>query len=224
MLNLTRGLVAEVISKGIEKLHICCKKRIYKDKIIAQIMAEYYFDIETYSRGKKINPDKDKIITIQFQKINIETGNPIDDLVILKEWESSEKQIVTEIFHKFFREELNEWAFVPVGYSLNFEWEFLISKFKKYLGKRLSRRYLHYRKPYLNVKPIIILLNKGRFRGATLNKCTGKSHSGTQVRQWYENKEFDKIDTYVRNEAEAFLEFLQRIMSNVEQLKEILCV
>lgn len=187
-------------------------------------MTEYYFDIETYSLGKDPTPDTDKIITIQFQKIDLTTGRPRDDLVILKEWESSEKQIVTETFQRFFRKELSEWAFIPVGYNLNFEWEFLISKFEKYVGKKLSKRYLHYKKPYINVKPLIILLNKGRFRGATLESCTGKSHSGRQIKQWYDTKEFDTIDTYIRDEAAAFLEFLQRIMSNIEHLREILCV
>ena len=37
-------------------------------------MAEYYFDIETYSPNEKPNPDTDKIITIQFQRIDLRTG------------------------------------------------------------------------------------------------------------------------------------------------------
>ncbi len=47
-------------------------------------MAKYYFDIETYPTP---NPDTAKIITIQFQRINGETGKPEGELVILKEWE-----------------------------------------------------------------------------------------------------------------------------------------
>ncbi len=46
-------------------------------------MAEYYFDIETYSPRDKPNPETDKIITIQFQRIDLRTGKPKEDLVIL---------------------------------------------------------------------------------------------------------------------------------------------
>ncbi|MBI4344832.1 MAG: hypothetical protein HY555_04520, partial [Euryarchaeota archaeon] len=45
-------------------------------------MAEYYFDIETYSQKEKADPNVDKIITIQFQKIDLSTGKPMDDLKI----------------------------------------------------------------------------------------------------------------------------------------------
>jgi len=70
-------------------------------------MAEYYFDIETYSPGEKPNPETDKIITIQFQRIDLKTGKPREKLEILKEWESSEKQIVTEFFNRFFADGLS---------------------------------------------------------------------------------------------------------------------
>ena len=49
-------------------------------------MAEYYFDIETYSPGEKPNPETDKIISIQFQRIDLRTGKPLENPTILKEW------------------------------------------------------------------------------------------------------------------------------------------
>ena len=55
-------------------------------------MTEYYFDTETTG----FDPSEDKIITIQFQELDRFTGKPIGDLKILKEWESSEKEILTE--------------------------------------------------------------------------------------------------------------------------------
>jgi len=70
-------------------------------------MAEYYFDIETYSPGERPNPEKDKIIVIQYQKIDLRSGEPRGDLIILKEWESSEKEIVTQFFNQFFRDRLS---------------------------------------------------------------------------------------------------------------------
>ena len=183
-------------------------------------MAEYYFDIETYSPQDKPNPETDKIITIQFQRIDLRTGKPREDLVILKEWESSEKQIVTEFFNRFFAEGSNIWNFVPVGYNLNFEWEFLISKFEKYLGKKLTSRDLHFKRPHLDLMTIIVFLNEGEFKGAKISNYTGKAHNGINVKKWYENGEYDKIEEYVREEAEGFLDFLQKLLKNVKKLLE----
>lgn len=183
-------------------------------------MAEYYFDIETYSPQDRPNPETDKIITIQFQRIDLKTGKPRENLVILKEWESSEKQIVTEFFNRFFAEGLNIWNFVPVGYNLNFEWEFLISKFEKHLGKKLASKDLHYRIPHLDLKPIVVLLNDGNFVGAKLDNFTDKTHDGKAIKNYYGNKQYGEIEKYIKNETESFLKFLQKINSNIRKLVE----
>ena len=172
-------------------------------------MAEYYFDIETYSPGEKPNPDNDKIITIQFQRIDLRTGKSIGELRILREWDSSEKYIVTEFYNTFFRDGLHIFDFVAVGFGLNFEWEFLISKFEKYFGKKISSRELHYSRPHVDIKPIIVLLNNGSFKEAKLDKFTKKQSDGKVIKQMYENREWENIDNYIKKEAEAFLEFLQ---------------
>ncbi len=156
-------------------------------------MAEYYFDIETYSPNERPNPNNDKIITIQFQRIDLRTGKPIGELKILREWDSSEKDIVTEFYNTFFRDGLNIFDFVAVGFGLNFEWEFLISKFDKYLGKKISSRDLHYYRPHVDIKPIIVLLNNGSFKGAKLDNFTKKQSDGKVIQQMYENKEWGKI-------------------------------
>lgn len=181
-------------------------------------MAEYYFDIETYSPGKEPDPEKDKIITIQFQKIDLRTGKPKGKLIILKEWESSEREIVTNFFNRFFREGLKEWHFVPVGFNLNFEWEFLMSKFNKYLGKKFTSRDFYYKRPYVDLKHIVVLLNKGNFKGAKLSRFTSKRYDGGIIREWYESGRYWLIEKYVKEEAEAFLDFLQRIMRNIHKI------
>lgn len=183
-------------------------------------MTEYYFDIETYSPGEKPNPETDKIITIQFQRIDLRTGEPKEELIILKEWESSEKEIVTQLFNRFFRDGLIIWDFVPVGFNLNFEWEFLISKFEKYLGKRLTSKDLHYKIPHLDLKPIIVLLNDGNFVGAKLDRFSNKPHDGKKVKEWYEKKQYDKIEQYIRDETKAFLGFYKKIKRNIHKLIE----
>ncbi len=181
-------------------------------------MVEYYFDIETYSPGEKPNPDTDKIISIQFQRMDLRTGKSMGELKILKEWESSEKEIVTQFFQQFFFDGASHWNFVPIGFNLNFEWEFLIAKFEKYLGKKLASRDLHYRIPSFDLQPIIVLLNEGNFVGAKLNNFTNKRQDGKAIKEFYENKKFNEIEEYIKNEAESFLEFLQKIKSNIHKL------
>lgn len=183
-------------------------------------MSEYYFDIETYSPEEKPNPERDKIVAIQFQRIDLRTGKPNGELTILKEWESSEENIVKELFHQFFSDGTSVWNFIPVGFNLNFEWEFLIAKFEKYIGKKLTSRNLHYERPHLDLRPIVVLLNGGSFKGAKLDKFTSKPCDGKSIKDWYEKKEFDKIEEYIKNEADAVLEFLQRIEIHVKKSAE----
>ena len=59
-------------------------------------MASYYLDIETTG----LNPKVDKIITIQFQQLDMNTGSPVGELIILKEWESSEKEMLKQFIIK----------------------------------------------------------------------------------------------------------------------------
>ncbi len=181
-------------------------------------MGEYYFDIETYSPGERPNPDTDKIISIQYQRIDLKTGKPRSDLNILKEWESSEEQIVTEFYNMFFRDGLSVWNFIPVGYSLVFEYEFLISKFEKYLNKKLTSRELHYSRPSLDLKPLVVLMNNSEFKGARLDKFTDKQYDGKKIRTMYENQEYEGIERYIQDEALSFLKLLQKIISNIKNL------
>lgn len=125
-----------------------------------------------------------------------------------------------DFFNKFFADGMSVWNFIPVGYNLNFEWEFLICKFERYLGKKLTSKDLHYRIPHLDLKPIVVLLNDGNFVGTKLDNFTDKSQDGKAIKGYYENKQFDKIEDYIKNEADSFLKFLQKIKSNIHKLVE----
>ena len=88
------------------------------------------------------------------------------------------------------------------------------------MGKKISSRDLHYYRPHVDIKPIIVLLNNGSFKGAKLDNFTKKQSDGKVIKQMYENKEWENIDVYIKEETEAFLEFLQKVKSNINKLVE----
>jgi len=127
----------------------------------------YYFDIETVAERPYfsdpragLNPATAKIITIQYQPLDYRTGRPIGDLVILKEWCSSEKEIIRQFIKVYFRDP--PWGFIPVGNNLLFENSFLKYKLRQHFGLinlKLGQR------PIIDLKPVLILMNGGKFRG-----------------------------------------------------------
>jgi hypothetical protein len=123
-------------------------------------LPHYYFDIETTG----LDSDKDEIISIQFQKILLESGRPEAPLTILTSWEkgSSELKILEKVYPLIASP--NPWKFVPVGNNLNFEFKFLLSKIARNLGIQIEPLYFHSR-PHIDLKHIMILLNGGRFKG-----------------------------------------------------------
>lgn len=180
-------------------------------------MPHNYFDIETTG----LNPEADQIITIQYQKIALDNGTPEEELKVLKSWSPgwNEKKIISEILP--FLMSQNPFHFVPVGNNLNFEFRFLAEKINKYFDMDLDVGYFHSR-PYIDLKPLMVLLNGGRFKGYHL--ILNKPNNGSNVPTWYENKEYDKILDYIGAEAAAFTSFyenVQNLMFN-DNLKKII--
>ena len=170
-------------------------------------MPHRYLDIETTG----LDPERDEIITIQSQKISIDSGQPEEELTILKSWEqdSNEKKIVEKITPLLMSS--NPFSFVPVGNNLDFEFRFLAEKIKKYQGIDIDPGYFHSR-PHIDLKPVMILLNGGRFKG--YHHILNKSTSGALIPKWYKEKKFEEIVQYIVDEASAFTNFY----SNVYQL------
>ncbi len=163
-------------------------------------MPHYYLDIETTG----LDADKDQIITIQYQKISVLTGKPVGQLVILKSWEYGEENIVKEIASLLLGD---MWEFVPVGNNLTFEFKFLASKIRKYLGKEIDVEYFVTR-PHIDLKPVLILANGGRFKGCHL--VLGKKGTGANIPIWYNEGRFDLIEDYIQDETSCFLGFVTK--------------
>lgn len=167
--------------------------------VLLGIMTSFYLDIETMG----LDPATDKIITIQFQELDRYTGEAIGELIILKEWESSEKQIIKEFIEKSSMLDDYDFSFVPVGYNLNFEHNFL--KMRSEINNLPSLDILSI--PFIDLRAIGILMNDGQFKGSGLGDLTGKKGEGSQIPIFYQNKEYDKIIDYIKNETEEFIKF-----------------
>lgn len=172
-------------------------------------MANYYLDIETTS----LSPKDGKIISIQYQKLDFNTKEPAGPLVILKEWESSEKEIL-EKFAKVFGPAEEKWSFVAHGYNLHFENKFLE---ERSIANGIAPIKL-FSKPSFDLHPVGILMNKGQFKGSGLDKISGKEGNGLAVIGLYENKEYSKIDSYVIQEAAAYIKLLGYLVKNMEKV------
>jgi hypothetical protein len=77
-------------------------------------MPAYYFAMEGYPAGEKPDPAVDTVITIQYQKIDLTSGEPLGELKILKAWESSEQSIITTFYDQFFKPNTQVTHFIPV--------------------------------------------------------------------------------------------------------------
>ncbi len=162
-------------------------------------MTEYYFDIETLG----IDPQQDKIITIQYQML--QDGEPVGDLVILKEWESSEGEIVKEILDK---ELLHPgWDFVPIGNRLKFDTIFIIEKAQEYglLDWKIGDiKYYFFKKPKVDIASTLIMMNDLKFAGSGVDNFTKKG-KGEIVPVLYAKREYDEIIDYIHTERDAVL-------------------
>lgn len=161
-------------------------------------MPNYYLDIETTG----IDCKKDKIISIQYQRLDSRTSLPVGQLVILKEWESSEKEII-DVFCKAGICSSDPFSFVCVGFNLKFEHNFLNVRSKLHSLKEIDIL----SKPFLDLQSCAVIMNNGMFKNSGLDKITNKPHSGSPIPKWYLDKDYDKITRYIQTEANEFIRF-----------------
>ena len=181
-------------------------------------MSEYYLDIETYSSGKEPDPETDEIITIQYQRLRTETGEKNGPLIILKSWESSEKEILSKFLEVFKPDD--SFDMFPIGTNLDFEFQFIIERAKKVLGISIDSKRLYMKKAKIDIKSILIMLNGGYLKGAKLSTFSSKIHDGNKIKEWYENKDYGSIENYILNETDAFIELYIKLKKNIKKLLE----
>jgi hypothetical protein len=172
-------------------------------------MPAYYFSLEGMKNGEKTDPATDRLVTLMYQKIDLTTGEPLEVPVILREWQHSEKEIVTLFYNEFFRPGIPVTQFIPVGLNLDYTYEMLLALFRKYGLSPPTSHELWYQRPRFDLRPVIVLLNNGRFAGATFDAFSLKKGEDRHMEKWYDKKEFGRIEHYIREEATRFLKVLQ---------------
>lgn len=95
-------------------------------------LVEHYFDIETTG----LNPEHDKVITVQIQKMDGRTGELIGEIEIQKEWESSERELLEKAIPLLTCE--NPFDFLMIGKNLLFDFMFLSKRAEKYGLKNMD--------------------------------------------------------------------------------------
>ena len=170
----------------------------------------YYLDIETTG----LDELRSKIITIQYMELERNTAKPVGPLKILKEWESDEKTILKKFITDFVPE--SQWAFVPIGFNLQFEHSFF---WQRCISNGLQPVDI-FNGPFLDLKTVAVLMNKGEFKGASLHKMTNKPHGGGNIPQLYGEKNYAEIESYIKNETDEFTNFCSRLYVEMPQLLE----
>ena len=114
------------------------------------------------------------------------TAKPISPIKILKEWESDEKTILKKFISDSGIDDGYKFSFIPIGFNLQFEhsffWQRCISNGLKPIDV-LGR-------PFLDLRTVAVIMNRGEFKGSGLDDITNKPHSGVNIPQWYEEKKY----------------------------------
>lgn len=183
---------------------------------LSDSLPEYYFDIETYSPNEKPDPLLDKIITIQYQELRTETGEPKGDLKILTEWDFGSEEKMLDEFRKVFITS-SDFGFIPIGMNLyGYDLIAVINKLNHYFDLKLGLEFYR-NKPVIDIKPTLVMMNGGRLRG--YSDILGKTVSGSMVREWYKQNDRDSILKYIKDEAEIFITKYQILKREIPKIR-----
>ena len=172
----------------------------------------YYLDVETTG----LDPLQNKIITIQYMELERNTAKPMSPLKILKEWESDEKTILKKFISDSGIANSYKFSFVPIGFNLQFEHSFF---WQRCISNGLQPIDV-FNRPFLDLKTVAVIMNRGEFKGAGLDKLTNKPQSGKNIPRLYDEKNYGEIEKYIKIETESFCEWLAKLYVKLPNLRD----
>jgi hypothetical protein len=125
------------------------------------------------------------------------------------EWEWGEKQVIQMALEKGILQP--NWDFVPVGNRLRFDLIFLIERATKWGlidWDMATLKYFWFTKPFLDLQPILVLMNGGRFTGSGLHAFSEKQR-GSLVPVLYRKGAYKEIIDYCAKEHEEAVRLLR---------------
>ncbi|HGE72072.1 TPA: hypothetical protein ENX78_14635 [Candidatus Poribacteria bacterium] len=179
-------------------------------------MTEYYLDIETCIEGDRPDPLKDRIITIQYQRLDDCRGEN-GKLEILTEWDEGSEKSMLEKFRDIFITN-NHFDFIPIGVNLyGYDLIVILKRFKAHGILDIDPFAFFRDRPVIDIKPILVLINRGSFRGYT--DIIKKEH-GTKIKEWYNNRNYEKIIEYITQEAQSIIKAYQILKEDLPEFSK----
>lgn len=175
-------------------------------------MPEYYLDMETTG----LDPKDDQIITIQYQRLGMISGREEGPLNILRSWDSSEKDIIERFLPQFTGG--GPFSFVTIGLNIPFMYSFLVERARIHGLDSPDPLYILGRKPYLDLKPFLVVMNKGSFKGASLDRFADLSFTGDMIPKMFYSQEFNRIEECIKEEAREFQKLYRHLKERAPSL------
>jgi hypothetical protein len=147
-------------------------------------------------------------VTVQYQPL-ADDLSAVGPFQVIAEWEWGEKQVIQMALDKGVLEPT--WDFVPIGNRLRFDLTFLVeraTKWKLIEWDSAKLKYFWYTKPYVDLGPILVMLNRGSLSGSGLHNFSDKE-SGAHVPKMYREGHFPEIIDYVTRERDAAIDLLR---------------
>jgi len=160
------------------------------------------------------------VVTIQYARLT-DDFEPVTDLEVLRVWEfKSERELIKSFleYSKLFEE---PFVFIPVGVNLIYDLSFIYTRARRY--KLVSKPFIDIlrSKPFIDLKPVLVIINKGEFREFTkfVDRYMQTGIRGSDVPMLYAKGDYDSIVKYIKDKYQAVLEGLKQIKEALEKLK-----